>query len=106
MFDLKITMSDGTIHCSTFPSMEALNAYDLTIYGPEHTITKDEQDNDLVITNYTKEIIDNSHLAIIEQIKELEASITPRRLREAILSGDFSFINGVNSQIETLRNQL
>lgn len=41
--------------------------------------------------------------AIRRQIAELEASVTPRRLREAVLTGDHSFVDSVDKQIATLR---
>lgn len=44
--------------------------------------------------------------AIKSQIAQLEASITPRRLREALLTGDKTFIEGVEAQIAELRKQL
>jgi hypothetical protein len=44
--------------------------------------------------------------AIKAQIASLEASITPRRLREALLTGDKTFIEGVEAQIAALREQL
>lgn len=44
--------------------------------------------------------------AIKAQIVELEALITPRRIREALISKDFSLINRVEEQIDTLRKQL
>ena len=44
--------------------------------------------------------------ATLKAITELEASVTPRRLREAVISGDKSFIEGVNAQIEELRKGL
>jgi hypothetical protein len=40
------------------------------------------------------------------QIAILEAQITSRRIREAILSGDNTFIQGIETQIQALRNQL
>lgn len=36
----------------------------------------------------------------------LELSVTPRKIREAILTGDHSFIKAVDSQIAALRGQL
>ena len=39
----------------------------------------------------------------IEQIEALEKLITPRRYREAILSGDFSFIESIELQIRAIR---
>ena len=43
---------------------------------------------------------------IRRQIAELESHQTPRRIREALLSGDHSFIESIEAQIAVLRNQL
>lgn len=43
---------------------------------------------------------------IRKEIDELEASITPRRLREALLSRDTSFIASVEERITALRTEL
>lgn len=40
------------------------------------------------------------------QIANLEAQITARRIREAILTGDNTFIQNIETQIQALRNQL
>lgn len=40
------------------------------------------------------------------QIIALESQITPRRIREALLSGDHSFIESIEAQIAALRTQL
>ena len=42
----------------------------------------------------------------IEQIEALEKLITPRRYREAILSGDFSFIESIELQIQAIRSSM
>lgn len=47
--------------------------------------------------------VSQSKDAILKQIADLEAQITPRRVREAVLSGDNSFIASIDSQIATLR---
>ena len=44
--------------------------------------------------------------AIEQQITVLEAQITPRRLREAVLTGDTSFISSIDAQITALRATL
>lgn len=44
--------------------------------------------------------------AIKSQIVQLEAQITQRRLREAMISGDKSFIQSIDAQIAALRAQL
>lgn len=43
---------------------------------------------------------------ILARIAETEATITPRRLREAMLSGDHSFIEAVDAKIAALRKDL
>lgn len=43
---------------------------------------------------------------ILRQIAELESHQTPRRIREALLSGDHSFIESIEAQIAALRSQL
>lgn len=48
----------------------------------------------------------NPLAATLQQIIELEASITPRRWREAVLTGDSSFIKSVDGQIAALRKAL
>jgi hypothetical protein len=40
------------------------------------------------------------------QIQNLENQITPRRIREAIVTQDYTFIEGIEEQIQTLRAQL
>lgn len=44
--------------------------------------------------------------AIRQRIAELEASVTPRRLREAVLTGDHSFVDSVDKQIAALRTSI
>lgn len=41
--------------------------------------------------------------AKLTQIAALEAQITPRRIREAVLSGDNSFIADIDAQIAAIR---
>jgi hypothetical protein len=48
----------------------------------------------------------NSKEAIQKEIAELEASITPRRVREAVISGDNSFIVSIDNQIAVLRAKI
>ena len=43
---------------------------------------------------------------ILDQIIVLEQSITPRRIRESIATGDITFITDVDSKIAALRLQL
>ena len=48
----------------------------------------------------------NSKEAKLAQIAELEAQITNRRLREAVLSGDNSFIANIDAQIAAIRGSI
>lgn len=41
--------------------------------------------------------------AKLAQIAALEAQVTPRRIREAVLSGDKSFIESIDAQITAIR---
>ena len=41
----------------------------------------------------------------LQQITALEATITPRRIREATLGIDNGWLSNINAQIETIRNQ-
>lgn len=43
---------------------------------------------------------------VLAQIADLEAQITPRRIREALVSGDNTFILSIESQITALRASL
>lgn len=45
-------------------------------------------------------------MVVRRKIVELEASVTQRRLRDAILSGDLSFVEGVDAKIAQLRDEL
>jgi hypothetical protein len=42
----------------------------------------------------------------LAQIAALEASVTPRRVREVILSGNLGFIRSVEEEVARLREQL
>jgi hypothetical protein len=43
---------------------------------------------------------------ILEQIKALEATVTPRRLREAVRDSGKAWLDNVDNQIAALRSQL
>ena len=63
-----------------------------------------------VLAEYQEELVDITseieQAEISRQIEELEKQITPRRYREAILSGDNSFIESIETQVQVLREQL
>ncbi len=52
--------------------------------------------------NLTQQVKDD----ILRQIQEIEILITPRRIREALLSGDTAWINTKEEEIVALRLQL
>jgi hypothetical protein len=43
---------------------------------------------------------------VLQQIAKLEADITPRRLREAVLGIDDGWLDGIDSEISALRAKL
>ena len=65
---------------------------------------------EVVPCEYTYEILDNTiesnKEAIKKQIADLEAQITSRRVREAVLLNDHSFLQSIDDQIISLRAQL
>lgn len=52
------------------------------------------------------EWIENTNKKILQQISQLESTITPRRQREAILGTDNGWLANVDAQIAALRSQL
>ncbi len=48
----------------------------------------------------------NPNAAILHSIATLESSMTPRRLREALTSGNTTFIKSIDAQIAVLRASL
>tara|TARA_R110000851_G_C12793652_1_gene536653 strand:- start:73 stop:348 length:276 start_codon:yes stop_codon:yes gene_type:complete len=79
--------------------------------NPEHTMVEVDEVRgyvtDLIRLNYLKEsdVIEpyvEPLPSAADKISELEAKVTPRRAREAMLTGDYSFIQGVEDQIKAL----
>ena len=61
----------------------------------------------IIYTRKSQEQLDQLAKAKIQQeIASLETSITPRRIREALLTGDNSFIQSVEDKIAELRSQI
>ena len=48
----------------------------------------------------------NARQLILNEIKQLEEQVTPRRIREAVISGDKSFIEDIEAQIVELRKHI
>tara|TARA_R110000787_G_scaffold193035_5_gene304588 strand:+ start:4463 stop:4738 length:276 start_codon:yes stop_codon:yes gene_type:complete len=59
-----------------------------------------QADQDLWVAEYT------AWKATMDQIETLEATITPRRMREAAAGVDAGWLLDVNTQIDTLRGSL
>lgn len=133
MFEADCKSSHGecvnlTVDCNVAKlASEEVDDLDSPVYEEKSIENRDEEGNitDIIETveiigynkknryftviDEIKELAQQKALANIEIIKEielLESTITPRRLREAILSGDTSFIESVEQQISTLRNSL
>jgi len=49
---------------------------------------------------------DHTVVPVVDQIKALEALVTDRRIREAILGTDNGWLSGVNAEIAALRKKL
>lgn len=72
----------------------------------EQEVVLHEQSSTVVKTTHEYEIIEDNKAENLERIVELESKITPRRLREAIISGDYSFIKEIDDQIKEIRAKL
>lgn len=111
-----------------FPTPEEAQAYVEEMKASEHwgksekdilvqDETKDEQGNILTPAVYYRQqaevefimedvAVEYTRNDILKQISELEEQITARRIREAVLSGDNSFIQQIDTLIAELRAQL
>lgn len=82
MFDLIIRHKNGKTETSTFTTMDELNAYNLSVYGPEKSI--DENGNEVI--NWTKEIVDNSAIELAKEQKKLDRKARIESLKTLDLS--------------------
>ena len=105
MIKLEILNADGSVywteHFNSVQSQEEWLAEEMTrpYYKAEYTTR---------VTDLTP-VVDVALEArnnLLKAIESLETSITPRRVREALISGDKSFIEGVEAQILELRKGL
>lgn len=62
-----------------------------------HQITGDANGNPILVAPPVKP------LTVLQQISVLEAQVTPRRIRDAVLTGDKSFIQEIDYKIAALR---
>lgn len=57
------------------------------------------------VVDITEELqIEENEKQKLNEILELEKQITPRRVREALLSNDYTFIQSIENQIAALRD--
>lgn len=68
--------------------------------------TRDYTTEELAEINDPVRVKEDTNANIRAQIMALESTITPRRLRDALLSGSMQFIQDVEDQIDALRSQL
>ncbi len=68
--------------------------------------TRNYTAEELATINDPVRVKEDTNANIRAQIMALESTITPRRLRDALLSGSMQFIQDVEDQIDALRNQL
>ena len=108
--DLSGTYTDLTINSMSHLIVENLTNIDFEFfkwgeikYDNESFIIVNQSDYDKNKQNY---LIDLSKAKIKADIAALEASVTPRRQREAILSIDTTWLADIEIQIGQLRQQL
>ena len=79
---------------------------------PEQQISHDQevvqhdQSTLAVKATHDFEIIEDNRLENLQRITELESKVTNRRIREALLTGDYSFIRLIEDQISAIRSSL
>jgi hypothetical protein len=87
------------------PENDSLNIVDNQIASWSFTNIPIPTAEDLAVCEAAV-IAKQSKAAKLAQIAELEAQLTPRRIREAVLSGDNTFIAGIDAQIAAIRATL
>jgi hypothetical protein len=120
---IQIIKNNVVTNQADFETIEELNIWfekeetNLSFGKPAYDEFIYEEENPLVIletihheAEYTFVIEDMADMIanreITKQIVELEALITTRRIREALISGDNSFIKNVDLEIDKLRGEL
>lgn len=87
------------------PKNDSINIVDNRIFGWSFAnITKPTNAELVAFVSNVKS--KQSEKILLTQIADLEASVTPRKIREAILSGDKTFIANVDSAISSVRHKL
>ena len=84
---------------------DSLNIVDGQIFGWNFKNIPQPTEQDLIDAE-SQIVALEARNATLKAIADLEASVTARRVREAFLSGDKSFIENVEAQIEELRKGL
>jgi len=130
-YKLTITRNGIITHDNNFSSVEAAEAWyneikpsgvfgqeeQIMVYPKVEAVYEEELLISAEILEYT-EVIPSDYIldirvdeavarnAKLAQIAELEAQITSRRIREAVLSGNNSFIASIDQQIDAIRDTL
>lgn len=64
------------------------------------------EEESALLAEWSQNDLENGKEKIKQQMKMLETQQTPRRIREAFISGDISFFEEIEIQIQELRQQL
>jgi hypothetical protein len=107
MFILKVTnKQSGQVEQSDFQTeLEAVNHKSLLEALGYQFEDKVNDLNEPIPATHSFEIIEDVKSEKLKKIAELEAKITPRRIRDALL-GDKSFIEQVEAEIAEIRKSL
>lgn len=124
MYILKVTNnSTGAIEQSDFQTEQECQAHKVYLESIGYSFTEQKIQTDAAIVDISGIIVEpekyetipapysfsieaNPKAEKLAAIAALEAKVTPRRLREAILTGDHSFIDDIESKISDLRASL
>jgi len=87
------------------PENDSLNIVDNSIYSWSFSNVPMPTEEDLAAAEIAI-LAEDLRKEKLAAIAELEATVTNRRLREAVLSGDNSFIESVDAQVAAIRETL
>jgi hypothetical protein len=87
------------------PENDSLNIVDGNIYSWSFTSIPAPTEMDLIAAEIAI-LAEDSRKEKLAAIAELEAQVSPRRYREAFLTGDKSFIESIEAQVNAIREKL
>lgn len=100
-----VNISEG----ENLPVLDEEDSEDRREYIEAHTFVFSEDakiGDDFDGEEFTSPETEVEELTVLEQIRALEAEISPRRLREAILGKDSGWLENQEEAIDSLRGQL